>query len=253
MKNKKAQVTIFIILALLLVAAIVFVYFYSGGLGFANSPAQNPEEYLKNCISDSIRQSEDLVLKSNGYPQFNSDNYILYNKEKIPYLCTVSEFYAPCIPQEPAFFNYIRKLMENKVALDTENCLTALKKDLDRRGFNVKEDPGQVNLSIEKDFISVKMSKKIYASRTEDSLAIAGIDVQYGTKFYDIIKLEQNIINYESTLCEFNVMSWMKSDPSIIIFTTRTSDSTKIYTLKDRLTERQIKFAIKTCVLPAGI
>jgi hypothetical protein len=251
--NKNAQVTIFIIVAIIIVAVIIFAFFYSDNIGFSSSPAQNPEAYLKNCISNSIKQSEEIILKTNGYPQLNSDNYMLYSKEKIPYLCTVSEFYSPCIPQEPAFFNYIRKLMENKIAMDTEACLTALKKDLDRKGFNVKEDPGQVNLAIEKDFIFVKLSKKIYASRAEDSLAIAGVEVSYGTNLYDLIKLEQTIVNYESTLCEFNAMNWMRFDPSIIIDMTRTSDSTKVYTLQDRLTDRKIKFAIKTCVLPAGI
>lgn len=253
MLNKRGQVTIFIIVAILVVAVIVFSFLYSDKLGFTNSPAQNPESYIRNCIMDSIKQSEDLLLKSNGYPQITSDNYILYNKEKIPYLCTVSEFYSSCIPQEPAFFNYIKKLMENKVAMDAENCLRGTKKDLESRGFDVREDPGQINLTIEKDLIIAKLSKSIYASRDEDSVEISDVEVSYGTNFYDIIKLEQTIINYESTLCEFNAMNWMKYDSSIIISTTRTSDQTKVYTLKDRLTPKQIKFAIKTCTLPAGI
>ncbi len=251
--NKKAQVTIFIIVAIILVALITLAFFYSDNIGFSSSPAQNPEAYLKNCISNSIKQSEAMILKSNGYPQLNSDNYILYDKEKIPYLCTVSEFYSPCIPQEPAFFNYIRKLMENKVTIDTENCLASLKKDFESKDFDFKQDPGKVNLVIQRDAILVYLTKNIYASKKENSLTISHVEVLYNTNLYDMIKLEQTIVNYESTLCEFNAMNWMRFDSSIIISATRTSDSTKVYTLQDRLTDRKIKFAIKTCVLPAGI
>jgi hypothetical protein len=250
---KRGQVTIFIIIGILIAAAIIVVFFYSNRIGFTSSPADNPEAYLKNCIMASIKQSEVLLLKSNGYPQFNSNNFVLYNSEKIPYMCTVSQFYTACIPQEPAFFNYARKLLENKVALDAEGCTSALITDLKSKNFEVTQDPGQTNLTIQKDAIYVKLSKKIYASRAEDSLGISGVDISYGTNLYGMLKLEQTIINSESTLCTFQSMEWMKIDPSIIISKTMTSDQTKIYTLKDRLTDRQIKFAIKTCVLPAGL
>ncbi len=251
--NKKGQVTIFIIIALLIVAIILILLYYTGKISFTNSPAQNPEAYLKNCMLTSVKESETILLESNGYPQLNSDNYILYNKERIPYLCTVSEFYTPCIPQEPAFFSYISNLMENKVVRDTDACLKTLVGDLEAKGYTVQVDPGNTSLKIQKEFIRVDFGKRIYATRTEDSKQISNVEVVYGTKFYDIIKLEQTIVNYESTICEFNKMNWMRYNNEIMIFTTRTSDQTKIYTLRDRLTDREIKFAIKTCVLPAGI
>ena len=45
----------------------------------------------------------------------------------------------------------------------------------------------------------------------------------------------------------------MLENPGISIETHRTSDQTKIYLLKERRTEHELKFAVKTCVLPAGI
>jgi len=252
-KNKDGQVTIFIIIAILIVAAIVAALYFTGKISFVNTPAENPEAYLRNCMMTSAKEAENIILDTNGHPQLNSTNYILYNKEKVPYACTVSEFYSPCIPQDPGFFSYITQLMENKVVRDTEECLKNLVEDLESKKYAVQVDPGNITLKIQKDFISVSFGKRIYATKDEESKQISNIDLVYSTKLYDMIKLEQTIVNYESTICEFNKMNWMRHDNSIAIFTTRTSDQTKVYTLRERLTDREIKFAIKTCVMPAGI
>lgn len=252
-RNKRGQVTIFIIICLLIVASILLILYLSGKISFINSPAENPESYLRNCMMTSIKDAEKIIIDNNGYPQIIKDNYVLYNKEKVPYMCTAAEFYSVCTPQEPAFFSYVSELIENKVARDTQTCLDNLVEDLKNKGYTVQVDLGNVTLKVQKDFIAVNFGKRIYATRNEDAIQISNIEISHSTKLYDMIKLIQTIVNYESTVCEFDKMNWMRHDSSILIFSTRTSDQTKIYTLQDRLTEREIKFAIKTCVLPAGI
>jgi len=251
--NNRGQVTMFIIIGILVVFAIILVFYLTGRISFSSSPTENPEAYLKNCMVASAKEAENIILKNNGYPQLNSTNYILYNKEKVPYACTVSEFYSPCIPQDPGFFSYISRSIENKVVRDIEDCLKTLVDELESKKYAVQIDSGNITLKIQKDFISVSFGKRIYATKDEESKQISNIDLVYSTKLYDMIKLEQTIVNYESTICEFNKMNWMRHDNSIAIFTTRTSDQTKVYTLRERLTDREIKFAIKTCVMPAGI
>lgn len=251
--NKKGQTTIFIIIGLLVAVTIVLVFFLSNRFNFSPSPTDNPENAIRTCIIRSIQDAEERVLATNGYPQEDFPNYVLYKKERIPYLCTVSEFYLPCIPQEPAFFSYVQGLMEEKINKDTEKCLNDLKKDLEKKGYSVEQSLGSINLSIRKEYIQVHLDKKIFITKKEESKEISNLRVFYGTNFYDLLRLVQTIVNYESTLCEFNKMNWMRYDNSIAIFTDRTSDQTKVYTLREKLHDREIKFAIKTCILPAGI
>jgi len=250
--NNRGQVTMFIIVGILIFVAILLVFYFTGRISFTEDHIQNPEAYLENCMVSSAKEAENIIFSSNGYPKLES-NYILYNKEKVPYLCTVSEFYNTCIPQEPAFFNYINNLMENKVAVDTETCLDSLVKEFEKRGYSIEVNPGNITLKIQKESIYVNFGKVMYLTKQEDTKQIGNIHSNYGTNLYNLLKLEQMIVNYESTLCEFNKMDWMKEDKDIIVSTIRTSDQTKIYTLQDRMTGKEIKFAIKTCVLPAGI
>jgi len=253
MKNKRAQVTIFIIIAILIIVVIFAIVYFNGWFKFEKSSTENPKEYIENCMLVSVKGVEETIIKSNTYPNFNSSNYILYEQEKIPYLCTVSEFYKPCIPQDPVMLIRVKQLMENKVARDVETCLAKLYTDLENENYVVTKKEGEISLDILPGSINIKLNETIFISKDENSYTISDFGVNYGTKFYDMIKLAQTITNYESTYCEFNKLNWMKTYSDVIIATTRTSDQTKIYSLKDRMTEREIKFAIKTCVLPAGI
>lgn len=250
--NKKGQVTIFIIVGILIFVAILLVFYFTGRISFTKSPIQNPEEYLDNCMTSSAKEAENLIYSSNGYPQLES-NYILYNNEKVPHLCISSEFYSACIPQEPAFYSHINKIIENKVAKDTQVCLDNLVKEFEKKGYIVQVDSGNTTVEIRKDFVNINLGRKIYLSLGEEAVQIPSLEVSYGTKLYDMIKLIQTIVNSETSTCEFDKEAWMRMDNSIIVSRTSLSDQTEIYTLRERLTEREIKFAIKTCVLPAAL
>ncbi len=253
MENKRGQVTIFIIIAILIVAVIISFAYFSGWFKFEKSTTENPKEYVENCMLSSVKESEDILLKSNMYPDFNSSNYILFEQEKIPYLCTASEFYKPCIPQDPAIVMRVEQIMENKVARDVENCLKKVYSDLEEENYQVTKQTGETTIDITLDYININLNETMYIVKGENAYTISGFEFNYGTKFYETLKLIQTIVNFESTICEFNKLNWMQSNNEVIISTTRASDQTKIYSLRDRMTEREVKFAIKTCVLPAGI
>jgi hypothetical protein len=68
-----------------------------------------------------------------------------------------------------------------------------------------------------------------------------------------LIDTARSIVNYESETCEFNALNWEKNFPSVGIKRFITSEQTKVYTLTDKITKKEINFAVKTCVLPAGI
>jgi hypothetical protein len=54
-------------------------------------------------------------------------------------------------------------------------------------------------------------------------------------------------------MCEFDNINWMKNYANIRVDRFVTSDQTKVYTILDKTREQEISFAVKTCVLPAGI
>lgn len=252
MRNTRAQVTIFIIIGIVIVAAILMIMYFSGVIDSSNKSTKNPKGFIEDCMLNSVKESEQILLESNLYPNSNSDNYIVFNKEKIPFLCTASEFYSTCVPQDPAMFLRIKNIMENKVARDVDVCLKKMYKDLRSEDYTVTNTRGVVKVDIFKDAIKIDLNETLHVAKGDSSYDITKFSKTYSTSFYDMIKLAQTIVNYETTFCEFNKLNWMNSNNGILIYTTRTSDQTKVYTLRDRLTEREIKFAIKTCVYRLG-
>jgi len=251
--SKKGQVTIFIVLGLIIASAIIFFFIYSGKTVFVVSPADSPDAYLEKCIKDSLKESENAIYASNGFVTQDKHTSILYRSEQVPYLCTSYEYYTSCMPQEPMFAEKQRILIENKVAVDLENCLSELKKDFEKQGYSVNENNSKVKVSFVEDSVEVLVGMNFIASRDDASIKLSDMEITYPSKLFNLLKLAQTIVNYESTLCEFNIIGWMSNDPEILIKRDSLSDQTKVYTLTERISQKEIKFAIRTCVLPAGL
>lgn len=256
--NKKAQVTIFIILAIVLIAVIGAIYLISSGKNildvFSPKASDNPNSYLKSCVEKSIRESEELIFLSNGFSIVDKKTSVLYKSQEVPFMCISYEYYYQCVPQEPMFIEKQRKKIENKLAIDLESCISSFRKSMDKKLEIVGKNQSSAIISFSDTGIIADIDTGLIITSEEYSAGLKKIKVEYSSKLFKFLKLAQTITNYESTFCEFNHMSWMAQDHSIIIDKDVLSDQTKIYTLTDRNNrDKKLNFAIKTCVMPAGL
>jgi hypothetical protein len=251
-KNKRSQITIFVIIGLILIASIVLIFVLRNKSSINISGAENPNIYIQDCVSNALNDVETDILETNAYPNM-TNNYILYRNEKVKYLCKASQFYAPCVNQEPMLVEYVRKQIQTKMDTKTKSCFNNLVYSLKRKGYEVK----QSNLSFDIDFSSQAIIESINTNlimkKNEETKTFQKFVVKLDSPIYALIDTARNIINYESTLCQFNSIGWMSQFRAIGIDRFMTSDQTKVYRVYDKETEKDFIFAIKTCVLPAGI
>ncbi len=252
MKNKNAQVTLFVIISVIIVISIILFFIFRPSI-FLGKTTSNPEAFISKCVKDSLEKSEELLFQNNFKTSSNFTNYLLYKSERVPFMCTTQEFYLPCVPQEPGLFSSIQKNLENRLLIDLNECFSKLERDFMLRGYSTSSDNLEVNVTILEDTLSISVNKKLIISKGDTSFSIDELEFILDSPLYNLIKTVQTITNYESTLCEFNIINWMKSIPDPLILRDRTSDGTKIYTLTDKESDNKIKFAIRTCILPAGI
>ncbi|VVB79754.1 Uncharacterised protein [uncultured archaeon] len=251
--QKKGQVTLFVIISVILVVILIsFVVLKPYILG-GSSPVSNPEAYLQKCATDSVKKTEDILIKNNLNLNQNFTNFYLYRSEKVPFLCTNYEFYFACVPQEPSLFLKIQKIIENRAMVDVQNCFNQLKKEFNSQGYTVQDGALSLNVSLNEKAAIISVFKQFIAKKDESSISLSNLEFNQPTSLYKLIKTAQTIVNYESTVCEFNEVNWMMAMHDILISKFVGSDSTKVYTLKDRYSNEEIKFAIKSCVLPAGL
>lgn len=250
--KSKAQIAIFVVVAIVLVAGIALIFLVTRPPEIRITPEENPQAFIEGCLADSLVEAEDAVFASNGFPNENITNFIVYQGERVPYLCKASQFYIPCTPQEPIFVGKIREGIEESIEKDSTTCFTALVSDLERRG-EVTEGTMSLEINLETKSIEANIDKEIVFRREDKIQSFDTFKAEIASPLYDLAALAQTIVNFESTFCEFDELDWMRNNPETSIKVFETSDQTKVYTLINRVTEKELKFAVKSCPLPAGI
>jgi len=258
LKNNKGQLTILIILALIIVVvlALIIGFIQQNKIGGAINFNEQPQAYVEKCISDALEKNEETILKANGYLNL-ADNYIVYsgnsNGEKVPYLCKVSLFYSPCVNQEPMLIEKIRRDIETMTKPEAESCFSELTGLLKKSGATITEDVMDFKINFIGDYISADINKKYSIKKGENMQTFEKFAGRIKSPLYTLIDTARVIVNYESTVCEFDSLNWELYNSDIRIKKFIASEQTKIYTLIEKDTSKKFTFAIKTCVLPAGL
>ncbi len=255
--NRRGQVTILVIIALIIVVLLVFIF----GLLKTKSPTvisfrENPEAYIEDCVAKSLVKAEQKILDGNGYANI-SDNYMLYsgnkNSEKVPYFCKTSMFYTPCVNQEPMLLEKVRRELESLTKRDAAACFSEISSLIKKDGSEITEGGMNFTIDLQKKYIVADISKNFIITNGESKVVFNKFFSRIPSPLYGLIDTARNIVNYESTLCEFNVVNWERYYRDIAISRFMTGDQTKVYTLTNKDDGKQLSFAIRACVLPAGI
>ena len=128
MENKRGQVTIFIIVAIIIVALAVLFYMISPRLGIDLTPtAKNPVKFIETCIEEDIENVvEKLSLQGGSLePEF----YFTYNNISIEYLCYTNENYGECDIQQPLLQSNIENEIKNSVQDLIDSCFNSLRQN----------------------------------------------------------------------------------------------------------------------------
>ena len=208
-------------------------------------------EQIEKVLEDA-KVFETKLLENNGYMNL-SDNYLIYYGKKVPYLCKATQFYVPCINQEPLYISHLKTELKNDIEKKSQMCFSDLKYLLEKKGYSVDEGIMNLNLNIEQKMIIVNIDKKFNIRKESESKNYNNFKSTILSSLYDLAITSGRIVNYESTFCEFDNVGWMLSNSDSKVYRFVTSDGSKVYTVTDRVSNDSIKFAVKTCVMPAGI
>jgi hypothetical protein len=250
--KKHGQVTIFIIVGIIIVSAIGLFFLLSPSVNISSKNLDDPRGYISRCGESATQDALDNIFAGYGYSALDT-NYYLYGGENIPYLCKASEFYIPCTPQDPMFVGRIKNEIRDYVTPEIEKCFSGLENGLESTGYNVVVGDMEIVFDLREMGIQINIVKDIAASRDGVSEAYNNYKVEVLSPIMKLGNLAQTIVNFESTLCEFNHVNWMREYPDIKIEKFTGGDQTDVYTLTERTSEKQLKFAIRTCLIPAGI
>ncbi len=184
MNNKRGQVTLFIIIAIIIVAAIAIFLFLRQGLSIQQVPASIQPVYnsFLSCLEDETSIGISVLESQAGYielPQFEpGSTYMPFSSQlnffgnPIPYWYYVSgnNIEKEQVPSEQDMEKSLGKFIEDRI----QSC------DFDsyyQEGFEITQQDPKATVDIRGNDVNVKLDMGLQISKGEDNVLIKNHDV----------------------------------------------------------------------------
>ena len=246
---KKAQVALFVIIAIILIAAIII--FLSLKPGIKKIPrVTEPQAYIEKCMKDAASEALELISKQGG--SLEPRGYALYGNRKVAYLCYTRDYYTPCTNIYPMLKYHVENEITSYIFPKVRECVNTLERELIARGYVIKVDEDNINI------VTTLIPRKVVID-ANIPLTITKEETKKFEKFkatvlwpiYDHIILAQDIVNSEVEYGNYDQLSYMLYKPNVDIEKKRVGENT-IYVVRDRGTGKRFLFAVRSYVMPPG-
>lgn len=249
-RNKSSQITIFVIVALVIIAGMI-IYFIAKNPGEINiSPSDNPRGYIDDCVAKALSNVEDSLIKNNGFFDLTG-GYINYDNTRVPYYCFASTELSLCTSKHSALSNEIKKEIYSELKPKVDKCFNDVKEQL--KNYNYKE--GSMNLSIEvtPKKIQIKIIKEISYYKNEQKISFNRFDNFINSPLFEFIFLTNEIVNQEldcrcgEESCNADMVKLSMDNREFEITKPYYLNHDEIYSIKEVLSGKKINFAVRNC------
>lgn len=262
-KMKRGQVTIFVILAIVIVVVIALFLLFSrdktpetGG-----QPEVSAESFLDVCLKEELQKTVELISERGG--KVNPEFYIdfKYTEDDLPtrirYLCYTSDDHAPCVNQDPMIFDSIEQEIKSELEEVVESCFFDLQTSLSKEGYAVegRYAQGDFDLNISEDFVSLKINAELTLTKGEERTVRKDFEVETRSKLFDILMFPvEEIIRRKaaSTSCNFDSAGYELFYPRFEIDVANAGDGVEIYSITQKESNEEFRFAVRSCATPGG-
>lgn len=254
-KSKRSQVTLFVIIAIVIVGAIVlFFTITQQGRNLTQqifgSQEINVEQNLKDCLqSDEIKQKINSVLLQGGSNE--PTLYYQYQGNKIEYLCYTSQFYQTCYMQKPLLVLYVESEIKKAAKEQIDSCVRTLQEDLVSKGYTLNTRDYNFDVDLADKNIIIKINYDLTVTK-ENTQRFNGFEISIPNNAYKLVSLSTSLLNYEARYGDSDPLQYMILYPGVKVEKYKQDDGTKIYILTDRNTNDKFQFATRSLAWPPG-
>ncbi|MFA5484628.1 MAG: hypothetical protein WC260_00015 [Candidatus Pacearchaeota archaeon] len=243
-EGKKAQVTLFLILGILIVSSIFIYFLWIQPTFIIRSPTSLGFE---GCINQYIGDYVNELSLNGGYlePVFSYK----YNNIDYPYFCYTNEHYVPCMVYNPFILKNFEDNLKIKLSPKVQECYDYSIQDLKSKGFDVKEGNVDFDLFIKPFSIEVEVKAPI---TVDNSLSYQDFLITQPSNLESLLYLASQIVymEVEGSDVDTSVLNYLNPKLNFKLF--KTFDETTLYTIEDKQSKTKFKFATRSYVFPAG-
>ena len=249
-RNKRAQVTIFIIIAIVIIGlAVLFFFILPETKVTTGFDEQNPAAFIQACIENKINNAVESVSLQGG--SIEPEHYFTYNNVRIEYLCYTNENYKTCIVQQPLLKQHIESEIKTEIQPDVVSCFNALKDSYERRNYNVQMESGVTVVELLPKRIVTNFNYILTVSKGETN-RYDSFNVVLNNNLYELTSIANSIIEWEATYGDAETTVYMTYYRDLKVEKKNQIDGSTIYILTDRNTGKKFQFASRSVAWPSG-
>ncbi len=249
--KNKGQVTIFIIIAILIVGLAVLFYFVIPRAEVTTVfDEKNPSAFIQACLEDKIKDTVEIISLQGG--SIAPEHYFIYNDINIEYLCYTNQNHELCIVQRPLLKQHIESEIENEIKEDVVTCFNALKESYEEKNYNVNLGSGITNVELLPKRVIASFNYVLTVSRAQTD-RYDSFSVVLNNNLYELISITNSIIEWEAVEGEADPRTYMALyNDFLIVERNHRDDGTNIYVLTDKNIGNKFQFASRSLVFPPG-
>ncbi len=203
-ENKKAQVTIFIIIAILVVVGIVIFFVYRESIKVEQIPASIEPVYVSflSCLEDYTLTGMDVLGSQGGYislPDFEpGSRYMPFSSQlnflgnPIPYWYYVSgnNIQKEQVPSKNEMEDQLEEFVNDKI----RECVFD---SYYEQGFEISEGEPDAKIIIKENEVDVNLDMNLNVNKEEDSVLIRNHKITIKSKLGSLYDSAKKIYDYE--------------------------------------------------------
>jgi len=252
MRDKRGQVTIFIIIAILIVAFALLIYFLSPQLGIGSKfNPENPESFLQSCVEEDLGNIMETISFQGG-SLIPAPSY-LYMGSELQYLCYTNENYEFCKVQIPFLKDHIEEQINKGIEEKINECFSMLEENYNKKSYSFDLKKGTIKTELlPRDLLINILGYELIISK-EDTQSFNSFKIVLNTNLYELLAITNNIVEWESLVgdADTSVYMWLYPE-EIKIQKLKQSDDTKIYIIENKKTGDIFQFASRSLAFPPG-
>ena len=247
--KKRGQLTISVIIAIVLIAGVILLFFFRSRLTGIFGGEFSPQGYLAQCIEPEIKRGVQILAAQGSYQE--PEGFILYQGNKIQYLCYTKDYYKTCVVQQPMIKQNFERELNSLIKNRADQCARDLISEYEKRGYSVSSGEIKPEVSIIPNKILVRFNIPLSVTK-ETTQKFQGFDVEIDSQMYDLLFIASSIVDYETKLGDSATELYMQYYPNLKIEKVKLSEGTKIYKLTDVVSSEEFSFASRSLAWPAG-
>lgn len=163
--NNKGQITIFVIIAILLVALVVlfFVFKDDFGIGKTSSEIEPIQTSVLSCLESTSEEGINYIALHGGYYKIPEEISMKYLEKEVPYYYINSKENIPSIER-------VERELEDYISENLKSCLNF--SSFEEQGFSINEGNVSSSVNIGEDKTNIKANYPLAIEKGEESFKL---------------------------------------------------------------------------------